>query len=297
MKKKIVMLRSSVKNTASDFYGRAFERYSNDIEQIYFDPHGEKPSLRNVDADIVILVDCGLPVDFDGMGSLKCEKWYVSIDSCHKLEIHQAYVKKYGFSKVWVAQKHVATEFWGKGVWLPLAADKHVHAYRPEMADDRLIDRIFRRSFFDIGMCGAPYPHRRMFEAAFKKAGLKTNFYFRKKFGEGATREISKCTIGFNVGAGFDGKKGYDIPMRVFETMLGGQAALLTNTYSDLGYEELFSNGTHYLTYDTVEQAVDIAGYYSVNTLEAIEIARNGQRLVFDKHTYDHRVREMLDAI
>lgn len=296
--KKIVMLRSVVAHSASDYYARGMEKLDVELVEIPFHPHEKQPERNFPEADLLVMVDCGLPVEFPGLEGYKCPKGYVSIDSCHKLSIHKAYAEKCQFDYVWVAQKHVADEFGTSGRWLPLAAEETVHAFRPEMAaTDGLWHRIRYRSFYDIGMCGAPYPHRRKFEKLFRQAGLNTNFYFRKRFGEQATREVARCTLGFNVGAGFSGTKGKDIPMRVFETMANGQAMLLTNTYDDLGYEEMFQEGKHYVGFRSEEEAVDKALYYARHPLEAIEIAREGQAHILARHTYAHRCREILDTL
>lgn len=297
-KKKVVLLRSVMAHTASDYYGRSMERQDVDLVQIFFHPHEEQPEREYPDADLVLMVDCGLPREFPGLEKVRCRKDYVSIDSCHKLAIHQDYVAKCGFDRVWVAQKHVVSEFGDKGYWLPLAAERHVHAFRPEMAaGDSLWHRMRMRNHYDIGMCAAPYKHRRHFRDLFRKAGLGTNFYFRKRFGEQATREVARCTIGFNVGAGFTGKKGADIPMRVFETMANGQAMLLTNTYEGLGYEDLFQEGLHYVAFHSEEDALEKALHFARNPLEAIEIARTGQQHALAHHTYDHRCKTIVDSL
>ena len=295
---KIIFLRSVIPHTTAWYYSKAFKGLPVDVVDMPFDPH-DPPGWKEAPAgDLLLLVDCGLPVDFPFLGEYKGPKGYVSIDSCHKLSIHRAYCEKYRFDFVWVAQKHVVAGFGEKARWLPLGADPETHVYRPQIASaDSLWERLTRRSHYDIGMCGAPYKHRRAFEKLFRKAGLTTNFYFRKRFGAEATRELARSTIGFNVGAGFDGVKGKDVNMRVFETMANGQCMLLTNTYDGLGFEDLFEEGSHYIGFRSEEEATDKALYYSRHQAEAIRIAAQGQRHILENHTYAHRCEEIIRAI
>lgn len=295
---KIVFLRSTIPYTASNYYFNGFTQMDIDLVEVPFDPHGSQDGLKIPEGDFLVLVDCGLPVDFPALNDYRTPKGYVSIDSCHKLDIHKAYCAKNNFDRIWVAQKHVAGEFGPNAMWLPLAADPQVHAFRPEMAAGTgFVRGLLRRDHYDIGMCGAPYKHRRRFEKLFRQAGLSTNFYYRKRFAAQATAEIARCTIGFNIGAGFAGTKGKDLNMRVFETMANGQAMLLTNTYDGLGYEEIFTDGVHYATFRTEDEAVEKALYYSRRPAEAIKIAREGQNLILSGHTYLHRCREMLSSV
>lgn len=269
-----------------------------DLVDVPFDPHKPQDRTTLPNGDLLLLVDCGLPVDFPALNDYKCPTGYISIDSCHKLEIHKAYCNKYGFDHIWVAQKHVVNELGPKAEWLPLGVDPETHVFQPEMAaKDNPLRRLLRRNHYDIGMCGAPYKQRRRFEKLFRSAGLSTNFYFRKRFGKEATGEIARCTVGFNVGAGFTGEKGKDINMRVFETMANGRAMLLTNVYDGTGYEDLFEEGRHYIAYRTEEEAVEKALYYSKHTEEALKIAGEGQRHVLANHTYLHRCKKLLSML
>ncbi len=297
-KHKVVFLRSIIPHTASGYYFKGMQKQDVDLIEIPFDPHQPQPDMKFPDADLLLMVDCGLPVEFPGLKNYGSPKGYVSIDSCHKLKIHQEYCEKHEFNYIWVAQKHMVSELGTNAAWLPLAADEDIHVYNAIMMDNnRFWKRIFRRNRYDIGMCAAPYKHRSRFEKLFKKAGLSTNFYFRKKFGKTAVHEIAICTIGFNAGAGFNNDKGQDINMRVFETMANGKAMLLTNTYDSLGYEELFEEGRHYVTFKSEEEAVEKALYYAKNSVEASCIAREGQNHILSNHTYAHRCRKILSVL
>ncbi|GEM_PF-1929299 len=293
---RIALIRAEVPHTTAWYYLRAFRRLGVDLVDLPFRP-GKKPEWKSMPgADLALLIDCGLPVDFPALERFGGAKGFVSIDSCHKLPMHHTLCDRYSFDFIWVAQKHVAKDLGSNARWLPLAAEPETHACRPGMAGGPFLDRLLRRSHYDIAMCGAPYGHRRRFEKLFRRAGLSARFLFRKRFGLDATRELARATIGFNAGAGFDGKRGMDMNMRVFETMANGQCMLLTNTYEGLGYEDLFTEGRHYIGFRTEAEAVQKALYYASRPEEAIAIAREGQRRVLQNHTYVHRCGEILSS-
>ncbi len=303
-RKKIINLRTSIPHSASGYYSNALKTLeaAGEIEvvEIVFDPHKPVEDVKLPEADLILFVDCGLPVEFPFLKERKTPAAYVSIDSCHKLDIHKAYCRKYGFDYIWVAQKHVVAALGKRARWLPLAADPATHVWTPEMEARKkrsLVSKFLKRKGFDIGMCGAPYKHRKAFEKLFRSAGLSTDFYYRKRFGTDVTREIARCTIGFNLGAGFTGVKGKDLNMRVFETMANGRCMLLTNVYGSLGYEELFNDGQHYVTFRTEREGVKKALYYAKNPQAARKIAVEGQRHIFEFHTYAHRVKEIIAAL
>lgn len=294
---RIAILRSTKPFSFADNYFNAMKRLDVDVVDVPFDPHVPEHDMALPEADLLLMIDCGKPVDFTRLNGYKCPTGFVSIDSCHKLGIHKAYCEKYRFDLVWVVQKHMVKEFPGS-VWLPLAADELVHAFRPEMLKGQgLLWRLVRRKHYDVGMCSAPYKHRRRFEKLFRKARLTTNFHFRKKFGVDATVETAICTIGFHVGAGFTGERGMDMAGRVFETMANGKAMLLTNTYDGLGFEELFDEGRHYIGYRTEEEAVEKALYFARRIDEAAQIASAGQEHVLKNHTYVHRCERILERV
>ncbi|MEW6614201.1 MAG: glycosyltransferase [Thermodesulfobacteriota bacterium] len=295
---RVVFLHSIVPYNTSYYYFKALKSLNVELIDVPFDPHKPQPDKPLPEGDLLLLIDCGLPVCFPSLKKYNCPKGFVSIDSCHKLEIHRDYCDENEFDYIWVAQKHIAEGLGPRASWLPLAADEEEHVFRPELAKgEGFWECCLKKSHYDIGMCGAPYKHRRQFEKLFRKNGLSTNFYFRKKFRKSATREIGRCTIGFNVGAGFTGEKGKDINMRVFETMANGQAMLLTNTYENVGYEDLFLENRHYVTYKTEDEAVEKARYFANNPLEAARIAREGQRHILANHTYLHRCKEILSVL
>jgi len=79
--------------------------------------------------------------------------------------------------------------------------------------------------------------------------------------------------------------------------MANGKAMLLTNIYDNLGYEDLFEDGKHYITFRSEKEAVEKAVYYAKNPQEASEIALEGQRHILENHTYKHRCMKILSII
>jgi hypothetical protein len=82
-----------------------------------------------------------------------------------------------------------------------------------------------------------------------------------------------------------------DIPMRVFET-LACRRLCLTNEIPTLS--DLFTSGTHLVTYRTVEEAVSLAKELLADPERREIISKAGYAEVMAKHTYDHRAKEML---
>jgi len=297
-KKKVVYLKSTIPHTTSEYYSNALNGLDVDLVEILFNPHEEQPHRIFEEADLLLFVDCGLPVEFPGLEAFQGCKAYVSIDSTHKLKIHQDYVKKYDFDQVWVAQKHVVEDMGENANWLPLGADEGVHAFRPEMVKTLgFRSRFLSSDFYEVGMCGAPYKHRRNFEKLIRKEEISTNFHFRKRFGMQVTAELAKCTVGLNVAAGYMGLKGKDVNMRVFETMANGLCLCLTNYYEDMGFEELFEEGVHYEGFRSDEEALDKIKYYLNHPVKAIQIARTGQQHILNNHTYRHRCEVILRSL
>ena len=82
------------------------------------------------------------------------------------------------------------------------------------------------------------------------------------------------------------------IPLRAFDIM-GAGGFLLTDHQADL--LDLFVPGEDLVYYENKEDLLQKVGYYLEHEEERKAIARNGHDKVATKHTYRHRVQEMLD--
>lgn len=84
------------------------------------------------------------------------------------------------------------------------------------------------------------------------------------------------------------------IPLRAMDIM-GCGGFLLTNYQADFDY--FFEPGVDYVYYTDEEDLLYKADYYLSNDEERMEIAGNGFRKVKEAHTYQHRVRTILDRL
>ncbi len=88
-----------------------------------------------------------------------------------------------------------------------------------------------------------------------------------------------------------------DLNQRVFET-LGTGSLLFTNRVDrGAGLEELFKDREHLVIYDDRTQLVELIEYYLKNDMEREKIAYNGYKEVLSKHTYDGRVRDIINTV
>jgi len=84
------------------------------------------------------------------------------------------------------------------------------------------------------------------------------------------------------------------IPLRAFDIM-GAGGFLLTNYQPD--FLEFFVPDEDYVYYDSQESLMDKIEYYLKHEDERIPIANNGFEKIKAKHTYKHRVDEMLSYL
>lgn len=105
---------------------------------------------------------------------------------------------------------------------------------------------------------------------------------------EDAAKKFSLSKIVFNISIKDD------INMRVFETLSTG-SFLLTNWLPTLG--ELFEEGKHLVTYKTLDEMIEKAHYYLEHEEEREKIAQAGYEEFISKHTYKHRVEQILSIV
>lgn len=105
---------------------------------------------------------------------------------------------------------------------------------------------------------------------------------------EDAAKKFSLSKIVFNISIKDD------INMRCMETLSTG-SFLLTNWIPTLG--ELFEDGKHLVTYKTLDEMVEKAHYYLEHEGEREKIAQAGYEEFISKHTYKHRVEQILSIV
>lgn len=84
------------------------------------------------------------------------------------------------------------------------------------------------------------------------------------------------------------------IPLRVFE-ILGSGGFLLSNYQAD--FADCYIDGEDYVSYSSKEDMFDKIEYYLSHEKERAEIAENGLRRTMNDHTYEERLKLMLESI
>lgn len=84
------------------------------------------------------------------------------------------------------------------------------------------------------------------------------------------------------------------IPLRVYD-ILGSGGFLMSNYQHDLAYH--FVPGEDFVYYENRQDLLDKIDYYLTNEKERIEIADNAHRKIQEEHTFDVRVKEIIEII
>lgn len=84
------------------------------------------------------------------------------------------------------------------------------------------------------------------------------------------------------------------LPLRIFD-ILGCGGFLMTNFQSEI--TDYFEIGTHLEAYSSIEELIDKCNFYLNHDDIRTTIARKGYELVKEKHTYFHRIRDMLQVL
>lgn len=84
------------------------------------------------------------------------------------------------------------------------------------------------------------------------------------------------------------------IPLRCFDIM-GAGGFLLTNYQMD--FEGLFENGVDYVYYESKEDMLDKIAYYLEHEEKRVQIAQNGHAKVKAEHSYQIRLKQMLEML
>jgi hypothetical protein len=208
---------------------------------------------------------------------------YWCSDSHLGYEYRRDMAKKFDY--VFVAQKRAMEDFAKEGIqaeWLP-------HAFEPEAYHDLEFHKPFECLIkkYDVAFVGNVNNEKRIdfLDRMFKEF---PNFYFGQARFQEAAKKFSQAKICLNV-SHVD-----DINMRTFEIMGSGNF-LLTEWIPTI--EELFQDGVHCAMFKTFDEAVDKAKYYLAHDDERERIAKAGYEECMRKHTIDHRVDRILNAI
>lgn len=157
--------------------------------------------------------------------------------------------------------------------YLPYAFDPTVH-YPMEL-----------EKIYDACLIGLQYPQRNEWVARLRSLGLRVYYTIGEVYDEYRERyNQSKVALSWSTLE--------DTPARVFEA-LGLKRPLVANHTMDLCH--LFVEGEDFLGFDNLDQATDQVMRLLLDDELADKIAVNGYNAARIKHTWDHRVQQILE--
>ncbi|NOZ26199.1 MAG: glycosyltransferase [Nitrospirae bacterium] len=228
--------------------------------------------------DLFLWVESGVSFSLFGTRNLPCLSACYLIDTHLNLEKHLEIARDYDI--VFLAQREYVASFERAGFervyWLPLACDPDIHRKRN-------LEKIY-----DVGFVGSLNQQRRvdLLNAIGKHVGL----YYERCFLERMAEVYSRSRIVFNNAVN------NDLNMRVFEVLCSG-SLLLTDEADGSGLTDLFKDRKHLVIYHDKDELVELVKYYLDNDDEREKIAAEGMKEVLQKHTYDHRVAQMVRIV
>ena len=165
-------------------------------------------------------------------------------------------------------------------IWMNVGCDPEIHK------------RLDMERSFDIGFVGTD-------------GGVPRKFYLQElrerypnsSIGPADYRQMSKIYSSSKIGFSFPIRE-VCFTMRNYEIMSCGAMLLVKRLHEDDSAEKLgFIDKKHLVMFDGPDDLFELIDYYLRNKEEREKIAENGFRLTIEKHTYLHRVREMVDII
>ena len=194
------------------------------------------------------------------------------------------------------------------GMWLNAACDPEIH--KPL----KLTDEEQKKYGCDICFVGSMYPERiellktltdfnlGIWGPGWERLDIKSPLKRHIKGGSVTPDawvriyNASKIVINYmgHYGEDIDEDKVYQASPRVFET-LGCGSFQMVDAKKDV--VTLFKSGEHLVCFKKIGEAKELAKYYLGHPQERKEIAQKGRSEVLAKHTYVHRIEELLKAI
>lgn len=140
-----------------------------------------------------------------------------------------------------------------------------------------------------VGQVGRLHPRRSRLVDGLKAAGLPFKAVLAPIASAG--RHYSEAAVSFN--CSLNG----DLNLRIFEILACG-GCLLTDRLSDeAGLGRLLQDGTHYFSYDTLEEAVERARFLLANPAVADSVARAGQSAYREELQPGRMARHLLEWV
>jgi tetratricopeptide (TPR) repeat protein len=233
--------------------------------------------------DLFLWIETGLPFPpLLGLEFLRCPKACYFIDTHISLQHLQEHLQwAVHFDVVFLAQKAYIPQFKKAGMenvfWLPLACDPEIHGKR----------RV--KKHYAIGFVGSINQQNPQRIALLDRLSNNFDVHVERCFLKDMARVFSASKIVFN------NTVRDDLNMRVFEALCSG-SMLLTDRARGSGLEELFQERNHLVIYDD-DDLEALAEYYLDHEKEREAIAACGRMEVLAKHTYDHRVQEIMNRL
>lgn len=226
-------------------------------------------------ADLVIVVEPAMP-GFTPTDS-GCTTAFYAIDCGLRFRDHINAYHAAEFDYVFVSQRDYVERYRQAGCrtahWLPLAYDPAIH---------RVLNLPATRNVTFVGKSGASPVREALIQALQESVGLEVHHAYLNDM----VRVFNESRIVFN--RSLDG-----LNMRVFEA-LGCGSFLLTDKCGHGGLQELFTPGTDLVTYEDVDDAIQLARHYLAVPEDRVRIAQEGHRTAEKGHTYRHRATEIL---
>lgn len=194
------------------------------------------------------------------------------------------------------------------GMWLNAACDPEIHKPQKLSLEEK------EKYGSDVCFVGSMYPERiELFETLMDFdlgiwgpgwENLDADSPLRKYVKGGSVTpdtwikiyNASKIVVNYmgNYGENIKEEKVYQASPRVFETMACGSFQIVDGKRDVL---TLFKSGEHLVCFKKIHEVKDLVIYYLKHPQERQKIAQKGYREVLEKHTYVHRIKELLKAI
>lgn len=211
------------------------------------------------------------------IASLPCKKACYLIDMHLNLHLYTDFARQFDFAFI-VHRQFVPniSEIVPRSHWLPVACDPAVHHMSGKQKQH------------DISFVGSIHEKSRRF-MLLELLKQHIPVHVERCFWDEMAALFSESKIVFN------NCVDNDLNMRFFEVLSCGSLLMADMAYES-GQNELFVAGEDYALYDE-ENLVAVARYYLAHEQIREKIAQRGQRLVHAAHTYDHRVRDLLNVV
>jgi hypothetical protein len=209
------------------------------------------------------------------LAALSCPKACYLVDTHINLTWHLTWAKNFDFT--FLAQREYVERFKAEGMnahWLPLACDPAIHA-------PAHVQKQYHLSF--VGSLS----HNPRRQSLLKILDTEIGIHCERCWWDDMARVISASRITFN-----NAVKN-DLNMRVFEALSIG-TLLLTDRAPGSGLETLFHDGEDLAIYRSDDELLEVADFYLKNPGLQEQIAKRGQQIVHNAHTYQHRIDDLL---